>query len=64
MRTREEITEGIFTKEVRIKGIDTPNCHIKDKVLQPKQVDPLKLNLALLEVLLDLREQNQNKGSE
>jgi hypothetical protein len=52
MRSREEIVEGIFTKEVVIKG----NAQIKDKVLQHKQVDPLKLNLAILEVLLDLRD--------
>jgi hypothetical protein len=45
-----------MTKEVRIKGINTPNCQIPDKVLQPKQVEPLKLQLAILEVLLDLRD--------
>ena len=60
MRTREEIEQGIYTKEVVIKGCHAPNCEIPDKILQHKQIDQTKLNLAILEVLLDLRDQKQN----
>ena len=46
IRSREEIWEGIFNKEVRVGK----------SLLQPKQADPLKLQLAILETLLDQRD--------
>jgi len=61
MRTREEVLEGVYTKEVVIKGCHTSNCEITDKILQHKQIDQTKLNLAILETLLDIREQNEKR---
>jgi hypothetical protein len=51
MRNREEILEGCYSKEVKIQN----------KVMYHKQVEPLKLNLAILETLLDIREQNEKR---
>ena len=61
MRSKEEILEGVYSKEVVIKGIKTVKCEIPDKILQHKQVDQIKLNLAILETLLDIREQNEKR---
>lgn len=51
MRTREEIVESVYDAEVKIGA----------KRLAGKTVNPLKLNIAILETLLDIRDQNKSK---
>jgi hypothetical protein len=52
MRSREEIIEGVYSKEVISKGSNG----IPDKILQHRQYRPVEGGAAQLELLLDIRE--------
>jgi hypothetical protein len=54
LRDRETILEGIMTKEVKIQG----------KTMYHKQIDPIKLQLAILETLANIQELLTKKEGE